>query len=46
MCVLCHAGIKGESRAAEKLMYLGMSPAELAVTTDEHCALIIEQEKV
>lgn len=44
-CVVCHAGTKGRSRAAERLLYCHMSPVVLAGTPDAHCALIREQGK-
>lgn len=36
-CDVCHAGMKGRSRAAERLLYCHTSPVVLA---DAHCALI------
>lgn len=44
-CAACHAGMKGRSRAAERLLYCHMSPVVLAGTPDAHCALIREQGK-
>lgn len=44
-CAVCHAGMKGRSRAAERLLYCHMSPVVLAETPGAHCALSREQLK-
>lgn len=44
-CVVCHAGMKRRSRAAERLLYCHMSPVVLAGTADAHCTLIRERGK-
>lgn len=44
-CVVCHAGMKRRSRAAERLLYCHMSPVVLAGTADAPCTLIRERGK-